>query len=122
MNRRISKTPDFCEQEKKLFELKMGIMQPVPDHLIDKLDEIWEIRKNEILNTESEWELGEGGRVFYVSASEGDDSNKGNAKNARLLPSKNCTRHRRTAPSRLATSFCSSAATSGIRDSLLSPA
>ncbi len=77
MNRRISKAPDFCAEEKKQFEEKIAIMQPVPEKLIDKLEEVWAVRKNEILNTESEWELGENGRVFYISASDGDDTNKG---------------------------------------------
>lgn len=49
------------------------------DEFIDSLNDNFESRKDEILNSESEWELGEGGEIFYVSPS-GGDSNIGTNK------------------------------------------
>ena len=49
----------------------------VPDGLIDKLEAEFEKRKNEILNTKSEWTVAEGGTVWYVSSSEGENTNDG---------------------------------------------
>ncbi|MBQ7820659.1 MAG: S-layer homology domain-containing protein [Clostridia bacterium] len=46
------------------------------DKYIAELDARFEARKKEVLETASEWKLGEGGKVIYVS-NDGDDTNDG---------------------------------------------
>ena len=46
------------------------------DEYIDSLNKEFEARLDEILNSESEWETGANGRVFYISP-DGNDSNNG---------------------------------------------
>lgn len=60
------------------------------DEYIDSLNDEFEARKNEILNSESEWELGEGGEIFYVSPS-GSDSNSGKSAAEPWATTKNLT-------------------------------
>ncbi len=51
-------------------------MKKAPADLTAKLDAEYEKRKNEILNSKSEWTVAPGGKVWYVS-NDGDDSNDG---------------------------------------------
>ena len=69
--------PDICADYKKSYLDRGELMQAVPEELIEKLNAEFERRKNIILATESEWELGEGGFIRYISSSEGDDKNDG---------------------------------------------
>ena len=73
----VTPISDAFLKEKENFSKFGKIIQRVPDDLEDKLNEAFEKRKNQILNTESEWKLGENGVVRYVSSTDGDDSNDG---------------------------------------------
>ena len=52
------------------------IIKPASSEMIKALDAEFEARKNKILATKSEWTLGEGGKIYYISAS-GCDCNDG---------------------------------------------
>ncbi|MBQ7822382.1 MAG: right-handed parallel beta-helix repeat-containing protein [Clostridia bacterium] len=64
--------------------------------LIDSLDQTFEERRDEILNSESEWELGEGGEIFYVSPN-GSDSNNGKSESTPWKTTANLTSSRLSA-------------------------
>lgn len=53
----------------------------VPDGLIEELDKRFEERKSAIRSSKSEWTLGKGGKIVYVST-DGDDSNSGLSESA----------------------------------------
>lgn len=55
-----------------------------PDGLLEKLNELFEERKNEILKAASEWTVAPGGTVWYISNSAGDNANDGTSPNAPL--------------------------------------
>ena len=52
------------------------LLKKVPDGLVAELDKRFEERKEAILKSPSEWTLGKGGKIIYVSVS-GDDNNDG---------------------------------------------
>ncbi len=52
------------------------IIKAAPKEMIFTLDAEFEARKNRILNTKSEWSVGEGATVYYI-ANDGDDANEG---------------------------------------------
>ncbi|MBQ7822508.1 MAG: hypothetical protein IJ391_09545 [Clostridia bacterium] len=59
------------------------IIKAATADMIPALDAEFEARKNKILATKSEWELGEGGTVYYISAS-GNDENDGKSPESAL--------------------------------------
>ena len=77
MERFVSRYEDVCATDKKAFLDKNELLQKAPDDIIEKLEAEFDKRKNAILNTESNWELGAGGFIRYISMSEGDDNNDG---------------------------------------------
>lgn len=52
------------------------IIKAASREMINALDAEFEARKNKILATKSEWTVGEGGKIYYISA-DGDDANDG---------------------------------------------
>ena len=73
----ITKIPELFLKEKTEFDNCGEIVQSAPADLEAKLEAAFEERKNKILASESEWTLGEGGFVRYISATDGDDANDG---------------------------------------------
>ncbi len=69
--------PDWDETELWTFVSENAFyMKKASDGLIDELNDQLAQRAEEILETESEWEVAPGGKVFYVSNS-GNDANDG---------------------------------------------
>ena len=68
---------EIFSKEKETFDNNGALLQPNPDGLIDKLETVFVERKNAILNSKSEWKLGENGIIRYISSTDGDDSNDG---------------------------------------------
>ncbi len=57
-------------------EIMEQLIKPASDEMIKELDERFEAGKQRVLATESEWTLGEGGTIYYISAN-GSDENDG---------------------------------------------
>ena len=62
----------------------------VDSEYVDALNDTFEDRRDEILSTESEWELGDGGEIYYVSPN-GNDSNNGKSESTAWKTTKNLT-------------------------------
>ncbi len=69
--------PELFTEVKAEFDSCGKTVQSAPADLEAKLEAAFEERKNRILNSESEWTLGEGGFVRYISSTDGDDKNDG---------------------------------------------
>ena len=63
---------------------KNNYFTEAPEGLTEKLDNLFEERKNEILETNSEWTVAPGGTVWYISDSEGDNTNDGKSPDSPL--------------------------------------
>lgn len=63
---------------------------------VDTLNNTFEERRDEILNSESNWELGAGGEIYYVSPN-GNDSNNGKSESSAWKTTKNLTSWRLSA-------------------------
>ncbi|MBO7148660.1 MAG: hypothetical protein J6V93_02280 [Clostridia bacterium] len=65
------------------------IIKQAPIGMVPALDAEFEARKNKILATKSEWTLGEGGTVYYISSTDGCDDNDGLSE---ATPFKSCVK------------------------------
>ncbi len=52
-------------------------LKPLPNGLVEQFNEEFAKKVEAVRNSESQWETAQRGRVYYVSSSEGDDSNRG---------------------------------------------